>query len=283
MVKAKARDPSGRDLVFEQWYADNIVPVRSGGALEESAIYKAYKRDVAPGITLGRQGVHRMLNQLGVKRSVRVGKPMRLNVGFKPVVKAAVATVAVAGVTSADEARAIGRAQMARDMAKLDEPPGLARVMFEGVNFRNAVVSEPGADMTSLAVMAEVYAERRRQREEEGFDAAHDDASDPGAHERAAACYAYAAGQADHLAPFVDFTTKAAPREGRLGWVVRDTLVMMWPWSVLWWKPKTDAPDWKRRCLVRAGALILAAIERLDREAARDALADSQRSQMTGV
>ena len=39
-----------------------------------------------------------------------------------------------------------------------------------------------------------------------------------------------------------------------------------WPWSLDWWKPKDP-----RRDLVRAGALIVAEIERLDRQPARGA------------
>jgi hypothetical protein len=37
-----------------------------------------------------------------------------------------------------------------------------------------------------------------------------------------------------------------------------------WPWEDKWWKPKD-----RRRDLVRAGALIVAEIERLDRLAAK--------------
>lgn len=33
-----------------------------------------------------------------------------------------------------------------------------------------------------------------------------------------------------------------------------------WPWSRAWWKPAS-----RRRCLIKAGALILAEIERIDR------------------
>ena len=35
---------------------------------------------------------------------------------------------------------------------------------------------------------------------------------------------------------------------------------LFWPWSIVWWKPST-----RRRDLVKAGALILAEIERIDR------------------
>lgn len=39
------------------------------------------------------------------------------------------------------------------------------------------------------------------------------------------------------------------------------SLSFRWPWPSKWWKPKSQ-----RRDLVRAGALILAEIERLDRQ-----------------
>ena len=46
----------------------------------------------------------------------------------------------------------------------------------------------------------------------------------------------------------------------RLGDTVKATIGELWPWLSSWWKPSTN-----RRDLVKAGALILAEIERLDR------------------
>lgn len=267
-----ARDPSGRDLVFEQWFKDNIARVE-GGRLEQRSIYKAYRQFQRGDRALGVQGVERMLNTLGVKRKVLQGKPYRLGVGFK----ADVATPAVALAQANARPGALVTDGL-RDAARLSS----SRVTFEGEGWRGVIVGEDGPAMRSLAVVSEVYAERRRQVAEEGFDAAHDDASDPGAHERAAACYAYAAAQPEHLTPFVETASKL-PRTGRLGWFVRDMLVTMWPWAAHWWKPQTDRADWKRRCLVKACALGLAAIERIDREKARADLEAAQRSQMTGV
>jgi hypothetical protein len=40
----------------------------------------------------------------------------------------------------------------------------------------------------------------------------------------------------------------------------RDKIPALWPWGAHWWKPKTG-----RRDLVRAAALLVAEIERLDR------------------
>lgn len=48
-----------------------------------------------------------------------------------------------------------------------------------------------------------------------------------------------------------------------LGWEEKEIVGRYWPWDNRWWKPTTP-----RRNLVKAGALILAEIERLDRAAA---------------
>ncbi|HCJ7661664.1 TPA: hypothetical protein NV425_004340 [Pseudomonas aeruginosa] len=87
----------------------------------------------------------------------------------------------------------------------------------------------------------DVQAERKRQVEAEGWTPEHDDEHDTGALASAAGCYAmfslaYPAGDPSHC----------------------------WPWDKSWWKPSPDG----RRNMVKAGALILAEIERLDRVAA---------------
>lgn len=90
----------------------------------------------------------------------------------------------------------------------------------------------------SRRVVEELYAERRRQVTEEGFGPAFDDGWTEHQLERAAASFAL-------------FST------GRF----RDTSVgLLWPFSQHWLKAKTP-----RGALVKAGALIVAAIERLDR------------------
>jgi len=87
----------------------------------------------------------------------------------------------------------------------------------------------------------DVLAERRRQIEAEAFTAEHDDAiNSDGQLAFAAACYAI-----------------PAPRRGGRG---HGYVGLLWPWSWEWWKPKD-----RRRDLVRAAALLLAEIERLDR------------------
>ncbi len=88
----------------------------------------------------------------------------------------------------------------------------------------------------------DVQAERRRQITAEGWTPEHDDEHDNGEMARAAACYALAG--------------SSAPNDGTAALLVS----LAWPWDEQWWKPTTT-----RRDLVKACALGLAEIERLDR------------------
>ncbi|HCR1892467.1 TPA: hypothetical protein ONC27_004184 [Enterobacter asburiae] len=86
----------------------------------------------------------------------------------------------------------------------------------------------------------DVVAERQRQKTIEGWTPEHDDEHCNGELAMAAVCYINETGTVN--------------RNGGKPWG--------WPWDASWWKPKT-----RRRNLVKAGALILAEIERLDRDA----------------
>lgn len=97
-------------------------------------------------------------------------------------------------------------------------------------------VTQAGAAMERQALAAtDVLAERARQVGAEGWKPEHDDTHELGELAHAASCYALsAAGYAD------------AKNE--------------WPWDEEYWKPSSA-----RRDLVKAGALVLAEIERIDR------------------
>ncbi len=89
--------------------------------------------------------------------------------------------------------------------------------------------------MTKAAI--DVLAERHRQIFSEGWTPEHDDEAHlPGEMALAACCYCVA-------------------DEG-------DAPPAVWPWAWEWWKPKD-----RRRNMVRAAALLLAEIERVDRGA----------------
>lgn len=100
-----------------------------------------------------------------------------------------------------------------------------------------------------MTVIDEIAAERRRQIEEEGWTAEHDDQHPDGEMAQAAACYA------THRRP-VGVVVRGTEGGSMYGW-------LRWPWHWSWWKPKNP-----RRDLIRAGALIVAEIERLDRASA---------------
>lgn len=92
--------------------------------------------------------------------------------------------------------------------------------------------------------VADLVRERRRQVDHEGFDAVHDAAHANGELAIAAACYLL-----DSLGN--QFSNLSRLARG------------LWPFDAPWWKPRS-----RRENLVRAGALVIAEIERLDREAA---------------
>ena len=95
-------------------------------------------------------------------------------------------------------------------------------------------------DLAMSQASWDVQAERKRQIEAEEWTPEHDDKHTGGELARAAACY--------------------ATHSTLLGSEV-DTI---WPWDFAWWKP-TDY----RRDLVKATALLLAEIERIDRATAK--------------
>jgi hypothetical protein len=98
---------------------------------------------------------------------------------------------------------------------------------------------EPSAEVTDAA--RDVLCERRRQVEQEGWTPEHDEKHRDHELSCAAGCYAM------HTLAYPAGDPPPA-----------------WPWGADWWKPTTH-----RRNLVKAGALILAEIEKIDRAAAR--------------
>jgi len=120
--------------------------------------------------------------------------------------------------------------------------------------------STTGSDRSSRA-MLDVVRERIRQVSVEGFTPGHDDHHVHGELARAAAAYA-----------FLGAATEAqrAVFGGSEGYRHSAVLADLWPrqWDGSWWKPKN-----RRRDLVRAAALLIADIERLDRAADREAQA----------
>lgn len=107
----------------------------------------------------------------------------------------------------------------------------------------------PAHACTEPVAWQDVRAERHRQISVEGWHPEHDDEHEFGELAAAAVCYARHAGNFDPDGPRPMYRLDDDQE-------VPDG----WPWDTDCWKPKD-----RRRDLVRAGALILAEIERLDR------------------
>lgn len=88
--------------------------------------------------------------------------------------------------------------------------------------------------------------ERARQVSQEGWTPEHDDDHDMSELAMAAACYA------------VPNAQRGTMNEG--------VFARLWPWARAWWKP---TPDDRVRELTKAGALIAAEIDRLQRDKLR--------------
>ncbi|MGE1322855.1 ead/Ea22-like family protein [Klebsiella pneumoniae] len=130
----------------------------------------------------------------------------------------------------------------------MDPPDGGDVTPLEGVrrmvaDYRKRIAdleSRTATATTATAAAADVLAERKRQVTAEGLTPGHDDEYEHGELADAAGCYALSSELFD--------CAGEPPRP--------------WPWPDEWWKPTN-----RRRDLVKAGALILAEIERLDRAA----------------
>ena len=111
--------------------------------------------------------------------------------------------------------------------------------------------ADTGIAIAASGVATELITERLRQESDEGFTAAHDDRHKDSELARAAAAYAYAASL-----PAAKLQAALGDRDSML-FVV---LARLWPWHWKWFKPTN-----RRRDLVKAGALIIAEIEQIDR------------------
>ena len=118
---------------------------------------------------------------------------------------------------------------------------GLESQSLLRVGYRPDATTEIERMATALQ---DISAERQRQMSVEGWTPEHDDTHSDGAMAKAAGTYAICAGSSQNIRDLFK-AGDAMPT---------------WPWDQGWWKPTN-----RRRDLVKAGALIVAEIERLDR------------------
>lgn len=103
-----------------------------------------------------------------------------------------------------------------------------------------------------------IAAERERQITEEGWSARHDDGHESGELAQAAACYAL--GRAS-IPRQLNSSRGIDPNCYQYDYAHDGDGEVAWPWDAVWWKPSDDPI----KNLVRAGALIAAEIDRLQR------------------
>jgi hypothetical protein len=133
-----------------------------------------------------------------------------------------------------------------------DEAKAAAQSDYEA-RIRSAL-THPDLPDTREGTIREIAAERARQVSEEGWTVEHDDQHTGEELARAAACYACP--PAYRNLPFTDGD---------------NVLDRVWPWDKKWWKPAN-----RIRNLIKAGALIVAEIERLRRLAASPATGERE-------
>lgn len=144
----------------------------------------------------------------------------------------------------ADVREAISNAVMGALMASSKRGDTLSASIATITNDALATIQAAGWGPRSETPAArDVLAERRRQIKEEGITSEHDDEQTGGEIAIAAACYA--------LPP---------EERNKDTWFRQSLIDGLWPWRGTW-KPST-----RRRDLVKAGSMILAEIERIDRK-----------------
>lgn len=104
--------------------------------------------------------------------------------------------------------------------------------------------------------------ERARQVAKEGWTAKHDDEHTGAEMATAAACYALPARQRKLEKAHIQMDAARGCADPAMPYTVKVTVPRLWPWDPEWWKP---CPRNRVRELVKAGALIAAEIDRLQR------------------
>ncbi len=168
---------------------------------------------------------------------------------------------ALHGEAAADEAEALIRIFEAPHLAAIDEGAwsGDSRAEALADIARVTAAADGLADDAAARVVQWFCAERRRQVDIEGWSLEHDDLYDAGEMAHAAGCYAIAA-----IRPAND-------RRMGLGYPPDH-----WPWEVRWWKPADPLT-----MLVKAGALLIAEVERLERRGESRAEAEADVARVT--
>lgn len=108
-----------------------------------------------------------------------------------------------------------------------------------------------------------IAAERARQISVEGWTPEHDDEHDGAEMATAAACYALPGRQRQMEKACIEMDAARGLADPPMPYGINVRVPRIWPWDPEWWKP---TPRNRIRELVKAGALIAAEIDRLQRQ-----------------
>ena len=117
-------------------------------------------------------------------------------------------------------------------------------------------------DLLAYSGVALIAIERARQIRQEGWTAEHDDDHTGAEMAVAAACYALPARQRALEDAHIEMDAARGLADPPIPYTVKVRVPKLWPWDPEWWRP---TPKDRVRELAKAGALIAAEIDRLNR------------------
>jgi len=161
----------------------------------------------------------------------------------------------IAGPQNFDDVQLLATAIVEGNERALTTPGALLQLATAFLASCSVGIDTSTRPVSSKAV-DDIVVERQRQIQEEGWTPEHDD--NHGDYSLAKAACAYALGATLDTAERAVMDTS-----GVSGTPFR--VKYFWPWNITWWKPTG-----RRRDLIKAAALIIAEIERIDRAAAND-------------
>lgn len=178
------------------------------------------------------------------------------NVGLAWNVQQAKINALIAQLESVQKERDELRAEQKEHDGQIAEMEGKIQIRNTGLRLKTELYEKAKAALSAAnekpltPVILEIANERRRQISVEGWAPEHDDQHSSGELAGAAGCYAKHVNARQWCFKNNPDDYQCEPEPSG------------WPWEPEWWKPKNPRSD-----LIRAAALIVAELERLDRAA----------------
>jgi len=264
-----------KGALLSDWWAQRVEFAPEAQTLSAD-LYRDYLRTVGERNAYGRQAFARALEARGVHaRKSDAGAKWRQGVRLKPTAEERAQEAFVSAIIAAPKLRVDADLKPGRVVTEDDGRYSFASMVGGDITIGIVMKTPSASDEVSAQVARELYEARRGQAREEGgkvqaYTHADDDALPPGELASMAAAMAYGASLP---AIFTGWLRGRAPDAKRdLGGVhVLGIARVLWRRSFETFKAASP-----RAMLVKAGGLIIAAIETLDRAEARKAKLQEQ-------